>query len=527
MNSKVNEDRLITFFEHMSNDLSSSRNQLIPAARRLVRRSKKRAAFVRPELEVLAINNWLACNKHNERIPTLEPRIVSEARRFLESVLWNYASNVNELNIQKTLDLDHLFDLWGFGPGASVGVTGTHTAQKIDQAMVCTDRCEPYVKRLRASNPYFVAHDERSNKDKVTVLGSRLTTVPKNETSVRTIEIQPSGNMVMQLAAGRYLENVLRSIGLDIRHQQPLNKALAKRGSIDGTLCTIDLSNASDTLSIHLLKDLWPSEWVDLFLDLRSPFIEINGINVEPLMVSGMGNGFTFPMMTLTLVALVYANRSSRNYTRSTFIDWSTTAVFGDDIIIPSSEYNSFVEVLTSAGFFVNMKKSFASGQFRESCGGDYLNGVDITPIYVKTLAYDHEIYVAINKLVDWMARHNAYLFSSLRYLFSLLRKGPYFVPFWYAPDSGIRTTRVKPRFKHLANVVETKAYKGDFSMMLACGGYLEDVGFGPFYTPRPIRARKCTKVSRLPKGYLDGREAISIASSVIQSRTDLILSLV
>lgn len=556
--NKINEDRLVDFFAHLSFDLTSHANyESSPAMKRQVRRAKKRAAFVRHDLKEQAIAKW----RHNlvlcSKPLSIDPLYKEYARTFIERVLWNYTSSVNPILIQKSLDPDHLFDLWGFGPGASVGVRGTHAAQKIDQPMVCTSRCEPYVKRLRGSNPYFAAADAAGGKGTPIVLGSKMTTVPKNEDSVRTIEIQPSGNMVMQLAAGRYVEGALKSIGLDIRNQQPLNKALAKQGSIDGAICTIDLISASDLQSCDLIRHLWPEDWVTLLFDLRTQYVAvplsdselslrlssdplygssdydcevIDGVVhewVEQKMLSGMGNGFTFPVMTLTLLALVMANRYARVSVRKTYVDWRVTAVFGDDIIVPSHEYDGLTNLLESANLMINHKKSFSKGWFRESCGGDYLNGVDITPVYIRSLATDNEIYTEINKLQGWMARHNIYHLSALRYLYTLLRKGPYLVPFWFGDALGVRTTKVGRRFRHLRYIVERKPYKGQYLMMLAVGGYVEDVGCGPLYTPRPRRVRTCTAVSTLPKGYVDGVEMASVISLNLQYRIDLIVDLV
>jgi hypothetical protein len=58
--------------------------------------------------------------------------------------------------------------------------------------------------------------------------------------------------------------------------------------------------------------------------------------------------------------------------------------VYGDDIIVPSEWYHLAVEGLTLSGFAVNDAKSFYRGPFRESCGGDYLNGKDVVPVRLR-----------------------------------------------------------------------------------------------------------------------------------------------
>jgi hypothetical protein len=350
--------------------------------------------------------------------------------------------------------------------------------------------------------------DGATSKSGVTLLyGSRLTTVPKNEETVRTIAIEPSGNMCMQLAAGRYLEDSLRKIGLDIRTQQSRNRTLACRGSIDGSLCTVDLSSASDLISIDLVRALMPKPWFDLLIDLRSPSMMVGSEIIDLNMISTMGNGFTFPLMTLILVSLIYAYRCKRGGP-TLYVSWDSTAVFGDDIIVPTHEYEDLVKVLTQAGFIVNHDKSYFLGPFRESCGGDYDEGVDITPFYIRDLHTDSDIYVVINQLLSWSAKNLFYPLDTVRCLISMLRRGPYFVPEWFNPNQGIKTSAVSRTFKYLHSEPIERAYSGPFSMMLACGGYLSE-GKGPslVYTPRSKRIKVMTRVSRLPRGYLDGAD--------------------
>lgn len=64
--------------------------------------------------------------------------------------------------------------------------------------------------------------------------------------------------------------------------------------------------------------------------------------------------------------------------------------VYGDDLIVPSVVAPSIVADLESLGMLCNRDKSFihaANGNvFRESCGVDALNGVDVTPIKFKSV---------------------------------------------------------------------------------------------------------------------------------------------
>jgi len=518
-----NEDRLTAVFNTMLEELLGSGPQSFAVSRQ-VQRARKRARFLREDLRGVAINDFLLINERvrvlqQENPPSLtsDPRIIANARYFITTVLERYTSSWDELCIQQPLEMSYLWSNWRFGPGASNGIKGTHAAEKIWQSMTCTALCEPLVHKLRSMNPYFVASDGRKGvSGTAQVDGSRLTTVPKNEDTERTIAIEPSGNMCLQLAAGMYLEGALRRIGLDIRNQQPKNVAMAKRGSRLGDVATLDLKSASDMISIDLVRALMPSSWFDLLMKLRSPVITIPcdgktrdvDMQVELHMISTMGNGFTFPLMTLLLVALIYGYRCTRGGP-SLFIDWTDTCVFGDDIIIPVDEYAGFVDVLTKAGLVVNLDKSYSAGHFRESCGGDFLNGVDVTPFYVKSLAADPDVYVVLNQAASWGAREGIPLHRTVTLLRSFIDGKVHLVPEWLNPDQGVLTAGCPRRYTYLTlEHAKHRLPQGaePFAMPLAVGGYVSQVGDELFYLPRsnkPPRVR--TRRSRLPQGFLDG----------------------
>jgi hypothetical protein len=526
------EDRLIGFFSVLSKELcnvSSTEGWKAFAIERQISRMRKRARITQTGLREKACSDFTAVNLMvGNRGVDIPKDVARNAQHFITIMLERFNANLSELNIQETLDLGYMFDLWRFGPGASNGIKGTHTAEKIVQPMSCTTACVPLVLMLRRNNPYFRLHDSLRRQDGYTVVeGSRLTTVPKNEDTERTIAIEPSGNMALQLAAGRYLEDVLRSIGLDITKQQPKNKALARSGSISNSLATIDLKSASDCISPELVRTLMPSKWFDLLMTLRSPTTELpTGETVKLNMISTMGNGYTFPLMTLIISSLIYGFRCSRGGP-NLFIDWTSTAVFGDDIVIPAHEYEGFSRVLQGAGFIVNHDKSYSEGPFRESCGGDYYNGADVTPFYVKDLSHDTSIYVAINQVLEWSSKVGIYLFDTLLYLIGLIKKGPFFVPEWESPASGILTSGCSRRYKYYRPRQEFKKFESTslFSMMLAIGGYIVEHNASLFFLPRPFKTRYKVCKGRLPRGYLSGWDP-SKRSHALSNHIALVCSL-
>lgn len=510
------ESRLNDLLATMSEELNgyTPQTEFQQFARdRQVQRMRKRAKFHRPHLRTEAVDKFVSTNLQvGATRVTLDRQLVRDAQHFILVVLERLNSRFDPGNVQVALDMRYLIEQWRFGPGASNGVKGTHAAEKIYQEMTCTPLCKPLVEYLRRSNHYLAAYDRSQGwSGVVEVRGSRLTTVPKNEDTERTIAIEPSGNMALQLAAGRVLEDALRMLGLDIRDQQSKNKLLALRGSIDGSLATIDLKSASDMILIELVRLLMPREWFLLLMAIRCHEMEVPGHGWVSLnMMSTMGNGFTFPLMTLLLTALIYAYRAQRGGP-TLWVDWKVTGVFGDDIIVRSCEFQGVCDMLTAAGLVVNTDKSYSDGPFRESCGGDYYKGHDVTPVYVKSVETDSDVYVVINQLLEWSAKNSKLLHRSITLARSYLRGKVHLVPEWHGPESGVRTSQCPRRYTYLKiqppRVVLREQH---FAMPLACGGYISADGDNMFFSPRPYKTRMRVATARLPRGYLTGEDPLT-----------------
>lgn len=191
----------------------------------------------------------------------------------------------------------------------------------------------------------------------------------------------------LQLGVGQVLADMLNKVGIDLRDQRR-NQRLAREGSdLEtfvpglGTYSTIDLAMASDTLSKAVVKLLLPPAWYRLVNSLRSPTYRLRDCEDEGVLVyekfSAMGNGYTFPLETLIFAAVCHASAdeglSSEHF-----------SVYGDDIAIRSGYALRAVELLNFLGFKTNGDKTFIFGNFKESCGEDYVSGVNIRPAYVK-----------------------------------------------------------------------------------------------------------------------------------------------
>lgn len=99
-----------------------------------------------------------------------------------------------------------------------------------------------------------------------------------------------------------------------------------------------------------------------------------------------MGSAVTFPLQciifTMFAVAAVIISRKQSVNEKHIVDACREVRVYGDDIIVPVSSYPVLVSMLSACFLKVNESKSFVNGPFRESCGMDAMDGIDITPAY-------------------------------------------------------------------------------------------------------------------------------------------------
>lgn len=336
--------------------------------------------------------------------------IMHRARKTVEYILGDIDDLFSSLtNMDKTPDVDgvtlgrkfdprihnvrpielHLSENYPksrFGPGSSSA--GTELFSALGEKVVCGTSTG----RHKYMSDWWV---QRGDFGDVTLVpGDYLCFVPKKVKIARAVLPGPSMNMRSQLAVGDYLKERLKAVvGVDLRNQMR-NRSLAKLGSLTDSYCTVDLSAASDTISYSIVMSLLPKPWFDFLDTIRSHryYDPIDKKWKEYAKFSAMGNGFTFELETAIFYSIVEATIFCSN--DSCPIDRREIAVYGDDMIFPKEYYHVVCQSLVGCGFSVNLEKSFASGPFRESCGGDYFNGFLVTPYKLEVI---NEITDAIN----------------------------------------------------------------------------------------------------------------------------------
>lgn len=264
--------------------------------------------------------------------------------------------------------------------------------------------------------------------------------VPKSLTSNRTISAEPTTLQYLQQDVLRaldeyFVDNLSSRINL---HDQTRSRLLAQVGSSDGSYSTIDLSSASDSVTLDLIEALF--DGMPILYPLLATRSTSNRVKskdgridcvIQTRKFAPMGSSTCFPVECI--VFAVMAEVAIRE-TRGRASRVGDYVVYGDDIVIRDEYAAALVETLTFFGFDVNVSKSFYGDRtcvlngrevepahFREACGIECLNGEDITPLRLSrrlVSATDNRSTKLAGQgvgLIDLVNRAYLYHYSTLR----------------------------------------------------------------------------------------------------------------
>lgn len=340
-----------------------------------------------------------------------------------------------------------------FVPRYSSGALATRESfNERFSSRVWTDRLEDVVPcwdvlftgaRDWVNNPvtYLERHEETP---------SRVIHVPKTLKTPRIIAMEPSWNQFIQQGVLSKMSEVLSRrqhhalwYGFCWQYQD-FNRLLAKIGSETKSLATIDLSSASDRVSLPLVRDglLRRSGYLrEISLASRSEVANVRGVNITLRKFASMGSALTFPFETMIFYTIVHLawKELYGAFPSSPLTPDQGVRVYGDDIIVPVRLVPYVYRLLEAFGLKVNPNKSFfGEFSFRESCGGDYLNGVDITPCRLKSELGNIHLGTNLSSIVSF--RNGLYsrgYSDTVRYLDRIILRSRY-VPYGPATDGGV-----------------------------------------------------------------------------------------
>lgn len=221
---------------------------------------------------------------------------------------------------------------------------------------------------------------------------ARVVLVPKDSRGPRIISCEPAELLYIQQGLMGKLYEVLETHDLtrgfvNFTNQQ-VNRKLAHLSSITGDMATMDLSEASDRVSLELVKKVFPPRWVEALIASRSTHTQLPDESIVELnKFAPMGSSCCFPVEALVFWAcatLQIQKQWNQLPTRKRGLSYPEVYVYGDDIIVGSEYIGAAMSGLEAIGLKVNREKTYCSGPFRESCGGDYHNGMDVTPVRIR-----------------------------------------------------------------------------------------------------------------------------------------------
>lgn len=209
--------------------------------------------------------------------------------------------------------------------------------------------------------------------------------VPKSMGSGRVIIPQENDLMFLQKAYQvniyDWVESHPLTKGFVNFTDQTINGQLALTSSADRRFATLDLSKASDMVTKGHVGMLFDERMSEMLYLLRNDLItcSVGGkARVWKMnMHAPMGSALCFPVEALVFWAICKAalDVAMLPGDRSVY-------VYGDDLLVPNDGYEIVSRALSEVGFKVNLKKSYTTGHFRESCGVDAYRGVRVDPTF-------------------------------------------------------------------------------------------------------------------------------------------------
>ena len=245
-------------------------------------------------------------------------------------------------------------------------------------------------------------------KRKKSAQTARFKFVPKKANKARGICIEYNDVQYLQQGLSQKIREMIaadpdasRSIHFEV---QDYNAAEALRSSKDRVYATLDMKEASDRISIDLVKYLFRDLPLmsDALCALSTREITFDKAyegceraSLKCKKFAPMGSALCFPIMAVVHYALI----KSIIYTNK--LPHADCLVYGDDIIVHKSVVPYLYEWFPKYGLKFNVDKSFTRCGFRESCGLHAYNGVEITPIYIKYIPQSFKLSPKIFKSIQ------------------------------------------------------------------------------------------------------------------------------
>lgn len=335
--------------------------------------------------------------------------LFSEASSVLDSKILDACQKVADIVISQFPVMDYRSVKPNHGPG-----------RVSDLSKDCDKYAFPnWPEKLGLIFPYTYFGESREDAHVDDVLSypgfsehpARLCAVPKTLKSPRLITIEPVAHQYIQHGVLMWMRDnlpPLLRVCLDFKSQEP-SRSMALLASATGEYATVDLKSASDYLSCWVVERVFrrnPS-LLNALHACRTRYCKVPFLGGSYILLNkyaGQGNATTFPVQSICYSIIAIASVLLSENLNVTFKNIKKVLpeirVFGDDIIIPSSSSEYLIRALSLTGFRVNVVKSHVQGHFRESCGMDAFKGVQVTPVYLRSIELDS---TKLTELTSWL----------------------------------------------------------------------------------------------------------------------------
>lgn len=267
----------------------------------------------------------------------------------------------------RPVDLDYV--IGRFGPGATA--EGFNAVRKWQRIGAIPD-LPPSFFRVNSRDTWSPSSIDEEGMTKIAE-------VPKSIKCNRIVSSEPAMRMFAQLAVADVLDRQLHGAfhgHVSLHNQNQHNEFLRRPNA-----CSIDLSDASDHISVELVQAVLPQLW-PVLAKVRSQLTQFpDGEIIRLGTFAPMGSGVCFVVLTLVVLGIV-------KYAAQTLGDGRVAnywySAYGDDIIVPIQLFDYVCSLLSKAGLVVNTAKSCCTLIYRESCGLELYLTEDITPAYIR-----------------------------------------------------------------------------------------------------------------------------------------------
>lgn len=229
--------------------------------------------------------------------------------------------------------------------------------------------------------------------------------VPKSYKATRIIAPDHASYLCAQTTVMHRLEEVIKRNHLPIYHKdQQANREQCYFASISESHVTIDQSHASDMVSRTLCAAWYPPTVFSEIQAVSPTHYRIGGKIRTMQQMSPAGCRHTYLNECFYFLGFVLASYYLCGFTKGKIAKMmKETFVVGDDLIIPTEVYPTFLELCDYFGLQINEGKTFCDGHYRESCGAEYYDGVDTSASYFPRKPI----------VVNWDQQNKKYTYSS------------------------------------------------------------------------------------------------------------------